>query len=114
MNWADKLVQESFAARIKGDFESLSLAIANLPVGIIPFPDRAKAALQKLNTDIVHGVTSGNLDVVAIAADKDAVAAALAPVTDGAPSLSLPAGQRERSPVVACKGKEDRKSTNRF
>ncbi len=78
-------MQEYFAAQLKGDFETLSLAIANLPVGIIPFPDKARAALQKLNTDIVHGVTTGNLDVVTIAADKDAVAAALAPVNDGAP-----------------------------
>ncbi|CAL8470593.1 g10135 [Coccomyxa elongata] len=78
--------RENFAAQLKGDFETLSLAIANLPVGIIPFPDKARAALQKLNTDIVHGVTTGNLDVVTIAADKDAVAAALAPVTDGTTS----------------------------
>lgn len=26
--------------KLKGDFESLSIAIANLPVGLIPFPDR--------------------------------------------------------------------------
>ncbi|KAK9904112.1 hypothetical protein WJX75_004853 [Coccomyxa subellipsoidea] len=67
----------SFTAKLKGDFEALSLAIANLPVGFIPFPDKAKAALQKLNTDVVHGVTTGTLDVAAISADKDAVAAAL-------------------------------------
>ncbi len=78
-------VQTSFATKLKGDFEALSLAIANLPVGLIPFPDKAKAALQKLNTDVVHGVTSGNLDVAAISADKDAVQAALAPAfTEGA------------------------------
>lgn len=70
-------MQTSFTAKLKGDFEALSLAIANLPVGFIPFPDKAKAALQKLNTDVVHGVTTGTLDVAAISADKDAVAAAL-------------------------------------
>lgn len=83
MAWCGSDGQASFAAKLKGDFEALSLAIANLPVGLIPFPDKAKAALQKLNTDVVHGVTSGNLDVAAISADKDAVAAALAPVTGG-------------------------------
>ena len=64
-------------AKLKGDFEALSLAIANLPVGLIPFPDVAKASLQKLNADVVHGVTSGSLDIEAIAADREAVAAAL-------------------------------------
>ena len=84
-------VQASFATKLKGDFEALSLAIANLPVGLIPFPDKAKAALQKLNTDVVHGVTSGNLDVAAIAADKDAVQAALAPAfTEGAHIENIP------------------------
>ena len=36
MNWA----QAVFVEKLKADFESLSLAIANLPVGLIPFPDR--------------------------------------------------------------------------
>ena len=26
--------------KLKGDFENLSIAIADLPVGLIPFPDR--------------------------------------------------------------------------
>ena len=34
-------------------------------------------ALQKLNTDVVHGVSSGNLDVDAIALDNRDVQAAL-------------------------------------
>ena len=38
---------------------------------------RAKVALQKLNTDVVHGVSSGNLDVDAIALDNRDVQAAL-------------------------------------
>ena len=38
---------------------------------------RAKVALQKLNTDVVHGVSSGNLDVDAIALDNREVQAAL-------------------------------------
>ena len=37
----------------------------------------AKAALQQLNADVVHGVTSGTLDIRAISADREAVAAAL-------------------------------------
>ena len=37
----------------------------------------AKAALQQLNADVVHGVTSGTLDIKAISADREAVAAAL-------------------------------------
>jgi hypothetical protein len=82
--------QEQFVARLKGDFEALSLAIANLPVGLIPFPDQAKAALQKLNADVVHGVTVGQLNIEALAADKDAVAAALAPAMDvsGPPNIN--------------------------
>lgn len=63
--------------KLKSDFASLSLAIANLPVGLIPFPEVAKAALQQLNADVVHGVTSGTLDINAISADREAVAAAL-------------------------------------
>lgn len=70
-------------ARLKEGFESLSLAIANLPVGLIPFPDLAKAALQKLNADVVHGITVGQLDIEALAADKDAVTATLAPAIEG-------------------------------
>ena len=38
---------------------------------------RAKVALQKLNTDVVHGVSSGNLDVDAIALDNRDVQSAL-------------------------------------
>ena len=34
-------------------------------------------ALQKLNTDVVHGVSSGNLDVEAIAQDNHEVQNAL-------------------------------------
>ena len=69
--------QAAFVTKLKGDFEALSLAIANLPVGLIPFPEVAKAALQQLNADVVHGVTSGALDIGAISADREAVAAAL-------------------------------------
>ena len=69
--------QAAFVTKLKGDFAALSLAIANLPVGLIPFPEVAKAALQQLNADVVHGVTSGTLDINAISADREAVAAAL-------------------------------------
>ena len=40
-------------------------------------PCRAKVALQKLHTDVVHGVSSGNLNVEAIAQDNHNVQAAL-------------------------------------
>jgi len=33
-------LQANFVEKLKGDFENLSIAIANLPVGLIPFPDR--------------------------------------------------------------------------
>ena len=36
--------QAVFVEKLKADFESLSLAIANLPVGLIPFPDRCVLA----------------------------------------------------------------------
>lgn len=34
------VLQASFVEKLKGDFENLSIAIADLPVGFIPFPDR--------------------------------------------------------------------------
>ncbi len=40
-------------------------------------------ALQQLNTDVVHGVSSGNLNVEAIAQDNHAVQAALGVVLGG-------------------------------
>ena len=40
-------------------------------------------ALQQLNTDVVHGVSSGNLNVDAIAQDNHAVQAALGVVLSG-------------------------------
>jgi hypothetical protein len=80
--------QAAFVTKLKSDFEALSLAIANLPVGLIPFPEVAKAALQQLNADVVHGVTSGALDINAISADREAVANALGGLgSEGAPSL---------------------------
>ena len=33
-------LQANFVEKLKGDFENLSIAIADLPVGLIPFPDR--------------------------------------------------------------------------
>ena len=44
----------------------------------------AKAALQQLNADVVHGVTSGTLDIKAISADREAVSAALGGLGGGA------------------------------
>ena len=32
--------------KLKGDFENLSIAIADLPVGLIPFPDRCALLKQ--------------------------------------------------------------------
>ncbi len=40
------MLQAAFVEKLKGDFENLSIAIADLPVGLIPFPDRC--ALQTL------------------------------------------------------------------
>lgn len=50
-------------------------------------------ALQKLNTDVVHGVSSGNLDVDAIALDNRDVQSALGgAVAAGKILCSFPSG----------------------
>ena len=51
---------------------------------------RAKVALQKLNTDVVHGVSSGNLDVDAIALDNRDVQSALGGAIAAGPRFSHP------------------------
>ncbi len=40
MKVVNRRLQASFVEKLKGDFENLSIAIADLPVGLIPFPDR--------------------------------------------------------------------------